>query len=46
MTMEDFMGVLALREENASLILTGKVCPPELYGYADTVTRIDNDVDC
>lgn len=46
MTMEDFTGLLALREENVSLILTGKVCPPALCGYADTVTRIDNDVDC
>ena len=43
MSMEDFSNMLSLREENVSLILTGKVCPPQVKEPADVVTRIEND---
>lgn len=43
MTVEEFEGLLSLREDNVSLILTGKVCPLQLKGYADLVTRVDNE---
>lgn len=39
---EEFKNLLALREENVDLVLTGKVCPSYLEEYADLVVRIEN----
>lgn len=41
-TEEELSNLLCAREEGVDLILTGKVCPPELEEYADIVTRIEN----
>ena len=41
-TMEEFSNLLSVREEGVDLILTGKVCPPELEECADIITRIEN----
>jgi len=40
-TMEEVVNLLSLREEGTNLILTGKVCPPELMKLADVITRIE-----
>lgn len=45
-TMEEFSNLLSAREEGVSLLLTGKVCPPQMEQYADIITRIENvDID-
>lgn len=44
-TMEELTGLLSLREESVSLILTGQVCPLQLKEYADIVTLIENGAD-
>ena len=41
-TMEEFLNLLSAREEGVDLLLTGKVCPPQLEEYADIITRIEN----
>lgn len=41
-TMEEFLNLLSAREEGVDLILTGKVCPPQLEEYAGIITRIEN----
>ena len=43
MSMDDFLNMLSLREESVSLILTGKVCPPQLKEHADVITRIEDE---
>lgn len=42
-TPEEAIGLLKLREEGVSVILTGKVFPQELTGYVDCVTRIESE---
>lgn len=39
---EELKNFFALREETVDLVLTGKVCPPQLEEYADLVIRIEN----
>lgn len=41
-SMEDLKTLLSLREENVSLILTGKVLPQKLVQYVDSIVRIEN----
>ena len=40
--MEELENLLSLREEEVDLILTGKVCPPQLKEHADVLTCIEN----
>ncbi len=41
-SFSELENLLAARQESVDLILTGKVCSPELEKYADVLTRIEN----
>ena len=42
LALDEFEHLLSLRDEEMSLILTGKNFPDELTGYVDAISKIEN----
>lgn len=40
-SMEEFKSFLENRDEETDLIMTGRVCPPEIARYADCISRVE-----